>query len=51
MPCEICGRVMLPASLKVHMYTVHKNPPNVEEPITQDEMKVDSKMKRAAATK
>jgi hypothetical protein len=51
MACEICGRAMLPASLKVHMSTVHKNPPKVEKPITQDEIEVISKMKRAAATK
>jgi hypothetical protein len=51
MACEICGRAMLPASLKVHMSTVHKNPPRVEKPTTQDEIEVNSKMKRAAATK
>jgi hypothetical protein len=49
--CEICGRAMLPASLKVHMSTVHKNPPNVEKPITLEEIEMLSKIKRAAATK
>jgi hypothetical protein len=51
MACEICGRVMLPASLKVHMYTVHKTTPKMETPVTPDEIEVNSKMKRAAATK
>jgi hypothetical protein len=51
MACEICGRTMLPCSLKVHMSTVHKNPSKAEKPITQDEIEVHSKMKRAAATK
>jgi hypothetical protein len=51
MECEICGRSMLPVSLKVHMSTVHKNPPKVEEVITLEELEEQSKMKRAAATK
>ena len=42
MACEICGRSMLPSSLKVHMSRVHKNPPKVEE------MEMLSKTKRAA---
>jgi hypothetical protein len=49
--CEICGRSMLPVSLKVHMSTVHKNPPKVEEAVTLEDLEVLSKMKRAAATK
>jgi hypothetical protein len=51
--CQICSRMMLPASLKVHMSTVHKNPKAVEEKkvITLEEMEMQSKMKRAAATK
>jgi hypothetical protein len=48
MACKICGRAMLPASLKVHMSTVHKNPPKVEKSITLDKIEVHSKMKRAA---
>jgi hypothetical protein len=32
MACKICGRAMLPASLKVHMSTIHKNPPKVKTP-------------------
>jgi len=51
MPCEICGRSMLPVSLKVHMSTVHKNPHKVEEVMTLEELEMLSKMKRAAATK
>jgi DNA-directed RNA polymerase beta' subunit len=51
MACVICGRVMLPASLKVHMSAIHKNAPKVEKRITQNEIEVKTKMKRAAATK
>ncbi|XP_021918407.1 uncharacterized protein LOC110829207 isoform X4 [Zootermopsis nevadensis] len=47
--CTICKRIMLPVSLKVHMSTVHKNPK--AEVMTLEEMEVQCKMKRAAATK
>ena len=45
MACEICGRSMLPASLEVHMSTVHKNPPKVEEVMTVEEMETLSKQR------
>jgi hypothetical protein len=45
--------MMLPASLKVHMSTVHKDPKVDEEKevITLEEMEMQSRRKRAAATK
>jgi hypothetical protein len=51
--CEYCGRLMLPASLKVHMYTVHKNKPKREEEKapTLEELENLTKIKRKAATK
>jgi hypothetical protein len=49
--CKICGRVMLPASLKVHLSTVHRNPKVEVKPVTLEETEMQSKMKRAAATK
>ena len=47
---------MLPASLKVHIYTVHKEPYDGEEKekekvLTLQELENQTKTKRAAATK
>lgn len=47
--CEVCGRIMMPASLKVHMGLAHN--PKKPLPIEKPEPLTFVKGRRAAASK
>lgn len=47
-PCTICGRVMLPCSLKVHMGQEHRNPGSKEPPKIVEEEVIPLTKRKAA---
>lgn len=51
--CPVCGRTMMPSSLKVHMGAAHSNKPSVSgtEEVQEEDIQNFVRGKRAAATK
>lgn len=50
--CSVCGRIMMPSSLKVHMGAAHSNKPDsVSDDVQEEEIQNFVRGKRAAATK